>query len=175
MTHRTILALAMLLAAGAARAESVEIFAADMLDSTQAGYCLDIARGQGAQANPDDGLQGHTCYGPSGELFVDQSFDDARFADGLLYMPEFDVCAQVASMDAGAAVELAACDDGEAQAFAFAGTGTITPASAPGMCLTLGEDTRSGRSDANQIKTLTLEPCSDDRAAYQEWDNRTAD
>ena len=167
-------AAAILLSAGAAHAEGVEIYALDMLDNTQAGYCLDIAGGQGPQADPSNGLQGHTCYSPSGELFVDQTFESDRFADGVLFMPEFDVCAQVDGMDAGSAVSLAACNGTEAQTFAFSGEGTITPASAPGMCLTLGEDTRSGRSDTNQIKTLTLEECSAEAAPRQTWGNRTA-
>ena len=46
------------------------------------------------------------------------------------------------------------------------GEGTITPA-ATGMCLTLYEDTRSGRSDTNQIKTLALEECSDEATPRQ--------
>ena len=51
----------------------------------------------------------------------------------------------------------------------------IAPASAPDMCLTLAEETRTGRSEENQMKALTLEACSDDMAASQTWANRTAD
>ena len=176
MTRRMLstAAAAAFLSAGVAYAEGVEIHALDMLDNTQAGYCLDIAGGQGPQADPSNGLQGHTCYSPSGELFVDQTFESERFADGVLFMPEFDVCAQVDGMESGSAVSLAACDGSDAQSFAFSGEGTITPASAPGMCLTLGEDTRSGRSDTNQIKALSLKKCSDAAAARQTWGNRTA-
>ncbi|WP_424934117.1 ricin-type beta-trefoil lectin domain protein [Amaricoccus macauensis] len=163
-----------MLTAGAAQAETVEIYLIDMLDNTQAGYCLDIARAQGAQANPEDGLQGHTCYSPGGSLGVDQTFETDRFADGVLYMPDFDVCAVVEGTEAGASVGLAACDGSEAQSFAFEGEGTITPASAPEMCFTLGEETRGGRSDSNQIKVLSLEPCDDDQAAYQTWNVRSA-
>lgn len=159
--------------AGAASADNVEIYLTDMLDNTQNGYCVDIARAQGAAANPDDGLQGHTCYSPLGELMVDQIFDTEKFADGVLYMPEFDVCAQLSTFTAGSSIDLATCDGSDGQSFAFSGTGTITPASAPDMCFTIGADTRSGRSDANQIKTLTLEPCSDDLNAYQNWAVRT--
>ncbi|GAA3868204.1 RICIN domain-containing protein [Celeribacter arenosi] len=166
---------ALLLTASVAHAETVEIYVVDLLDNTQNGYCIDISGGQGAQADPSDGLQGHTCYSPSGEIFVDQGFDSDRFAEGVLYMPEFDVCAEVAGMDAGSAVELAECDGSAEQTFAFSGAGTITPASAADMCLTLGDDTRTGRSDTNQIKALSLEVCSEDRAAFQTWSNRTAD
>ena len=176
MTRSITLAasIALLSAAGAARAERVEIHLVDLLDSTQDGYCLDIARAQGDAANPDDGLQGHTCYSASGELMVDQVFDTERFAENVLYMPEFDVCAELSSVEAGTSIDLAACDGGDAQAFAFSGEGTIAPVSAPDMCLTVAEDTRTGRSDANQIKALILEACDDGRSAYQRWAVRTA-
>jgi hypothetical protein len=100
--------------ANTAMAENVEIYLSDMLDNKQNGYCLDIARAQGDKANPDDGLQGHTCYSPSGSLGVDQAFDSAMFDKGVLYMPEFDVCAKVSAVDAGTSIELASCDDSEA-------------------------------------------------------------
>lgn len=176
MNRTLILAtLAAHLLAGAAQADNVEIHAMDMLDNIQNGYCIDISGGQGPQADPDNGLQGHTCYSPSGEIFVDQAFDSEKFADGTFYMPEFDVCMQVATPVAGAELELAACDGSEAQSFAFSGDGKITPASAPDLCLTLGEETRSGRSQTNQIKALTLADCAADQAAYQTWSYRTAD
>ena len=43
-----------------------------------------------------------------------------------------------------------------------------------GGMLTVAEDTRSGRSDTNQIKVLSLEACDDNRSAYQSWATRTA-
>lgn len=158
-----------------AMAENVEIYLLDILDNTQNGYCLDIAGGREQDADPADGLQGHTCYSPGGALGYDQTFDTERFAGGELYMVQFDVCAEMTGTEAGSALELAACDGGEAQNFTFSGEGTIVPASSPDMCVTVGEDTRSGRSDANQIKELTLEACSDDAAARQNWGVRTAD
>ncbi|MBU2992645.1 ricin-type beta-trefoil lectin domain protein [Octadecabacter sp. 1_MG-2023] len=170
----TLATAALFLSAAVAQADTVEINLIDMLDNTQDGYCLDISGGQGAQADPSNGLQGHTCYSPSGEIFVDQGFDTERFADGQLYMPEFDVCAEVSSTEAGATVGLADCSDDVKQDFVFSGEGEIVPASAPEMCLTLAEDTRTGRSDTNQIKELALEACSEDSAASQTWSHRTA-
>ncbi|WP_417599571.1 ricin-type beta-trefoil lectin domain protein [Pararhodobacter oceanensis] len=165
-------ALAALFIAGSAQADTVEIYLVDMLDNTQNGYCIDISGGQGSQADPDNGLQGHTCYSPSGEIFVDQGFDSAQFSEGTLYMPEFDVCASVAAFEAGAAIGLAECDGSAAQSFSFTDGGTITPASDTGLCMTVGADTRNGRSDTNQIKALSLETCSDDQAASQTWSSR---
>ncbi len=162
------------LTAGTANADNVEIYLTDMLDNTQNGYCVDIAGGKGESADPADGLQGHTCYSPLGSLLVDQIFDTDKFADGLLYMPEFDVCAVLSSTEAGTTPGLAACDGSAGQSFVFSGVGTITPASAPNMCLTVAEATRTGRSDVNQIKVLTLEPCDAGLSAYQSWGVRTA-
>ena len=173
--HLTLVTLVgTLLTAGAAHAQNVEIYLSDMLDNAQNGYCLDIARAQGNQANPEDGLQGHTCYSPGGELGVDQTFDADQFADGILYMPVFDVCVQVSSVDAGTTIDLAACDGSDAQAFTFSGNGTIVPTSATAMCFTLAEDTRTGRSDANQIKVLSLEVCDEGQVAYQSWSVRSS-
>lgn len=169
------IASALLLTAGSAHAENVEIYLTDLLDNKQNGYCIDIAKGREEAANPDDGLQAHTCYSPGGALGYDQTFDTEKFADGTLYMVNFDVCTQVTSTEAGSLLALAACDGSDAQKFVFSGEGTIIPASAPDMCFTAAEDTRSGRSDANQIKVLSLETCDDAKAAYQTWAVRTAE
>lgn len=167
--------LVAMMTASAAYAENVEIYVVDMLDNIQSGYCLDIAKGRGADANPKDGLQAHTCYSPSGEVLVDQAFDPEKFAEGTLFMPEFDVCVQAPDTSTGAAVELATCDGSDAQRWAFDGEGTIAPASASDLCLTLTGETRTGRSDENQMIALTLETCSSDLAATQTWSNRTAE
>lgn len=175
MTKMAVLFASACLLSAPAVAENVEIYLLDLLDNTQDGYCVDIAGGRGDAADPADGLQGHTCYSPTGELLVDQIFDTERFAEGLLYMPEFDVCASLPSNDAGTIPTLETCDGSDAQSFVFTGEGTITPASATDMCLTVAEDTRSGRSDANQIKVLSVESCDDASAAYQTWGVRTAE
>lgn len=169
-----IIPLCTLLVAPFAQAENVEIYLTDMLDNTQSGYCIDIAKAQGDKANPEDGLQGHTCYSPKGELMVDQIFDTEKFADGVLYMPEFDVCAEISSTDAGASIGLAACDGSAEQSFEFSGEGTIVPASATDMCITVADDTRTGRSDVNQIKVLSLEVCSEDKSGSQMWAVRSS-
>ncbi|MEL6121763.1 MAG: ricin-type beta-trefoil lectin domain protein [Pseudomonadota bacterium] len=160
--------------ASPAFAENVEIYVVDMLDNIQNGYCIDIAKGRGADANPEDGLQAHTCYSPSGEVLVDQAFDPDQFLDGILFMPEFDVCIQAPSTATGASVELAGCDGSTAQSWVFDGQGTIAPEAAPNMCLTLTGETRTGRSDENQMIAISLQACSDEKAAFQTWSNRTA-
>ncbi len=54
-------ALSILFFSSPAFAANVEIYLVDMLDNIQNGYCIDIAKGRGANANPEDGLQAHTC------------------------------------------------------------------------------------------------------------------
>lgn len=175
MIKTTMTAIAATLIAGAAAAENVEIYLVDILDNIQDGYCLDIAKGRGADANPDDGLQAHTCYSPSGEVLVDQAFDPDQFADGVLYMPEFDVCMVADSVTPGASPTLSDCDGSDAQAWVFTGEGTITPASATDLCITASGDTSTGRSDENQMKSLTLAICSGEDSGIQTWANRTAE
>ena len=156
-------------------AERVEITLVDELDGDLSGYCLDIAGGQ-QDAKPENGLQAHTCYSYKGDLGVDQVFETDRFADAVLYMPEFDVCATLDDMTAGASVGLAACDGSAAQAIELTGGGKLCPTGAAELCLTAGEETRLGRggTSRHQIKTLTLETCADDRAAYQTWRVRSS-
>ena len=161
------IALSILSFSGPALADNVEIYLVDMLDNIQDGYCIDIAKGKGDAANPDDGLQAHTCYGTLGEVLVDQAFDPDQFVDGVLYMPEFDVCMQAPSTESGASAELASCDGSTAQSWMFGGEGTIAPASAPEMCLTVSGETRTGRSDDNQMISLVLLACDADQAANQ--------
>jgi len=105
---------------------------------------------------------------------VDQIFDTDKFSENTLYMPEFDVCVEVAAPEAGASISLAACNGSEAQSFQFSGEGTIVPTSDTDLCITAAEDTRTGKSNVNQIKVLSLEHCADDKAAYQQWAVRSS-
>jgi len=164
---------AALMLANVALAEPVEIMLSDRLDGDLDFYCLDIS-GAKENANVDGGLQTHTCYGYQGEAGIDQVFDSTLFEENTLYMTEFDVCAMLASFDAGTSVALASCDESDAQQVSFA-DGRLAPVAVPDMCFTAGEETRRGRGGTSdhQIKSLTLEPCSDDLASYQLWEPRT--
>lgn len=154
-----------------ANAAKVEIVLADKLDGVTSEYCIDVVGG-GKNINIEKGLQSHTCYSYRGDLGKDQAFESDRFADNVLYMTEFEVCAQLDSLEEGASVGLAGCDDSDLQTLTFTESGNISPAKAPEMCLTAGEDTRFGRSKKHQIKTLTLEKCSEESANYQIWRTR---
>lgn len=154
----------------------VEVTLKDRLDGNLNGYCLDI-RGGGQNIDPSQGLQAHTCYSYRGDLGSDQAFDPELMAGGEFKVIAFDVCATMDGTETGAEVALSACDGSELQQFDFAANGSISPKSAPGMCLTAGNETTFGMggTSPHQIKTLTLQQCSDTLAAYQEWYARTQD
>lgn len=154
------------------QAENVEITLIDKLDGVTSSYCLDV---MGGNTNVDitKGLQAHTCYSYKGDLGIDQIFDTERFAKNELYMTELDVCVELESLTAGASVGLAACDDSSLQSIVFGDDGSLRAADATQLCLTVGAETRFGRSKTHQIKALSLESCSDDLAAYQLFRGRT--
>ncbi len=160
----------------AAFAANVEVALKDGLDGNLNGYCLDI-KGGGQNIDPSAGLQAHTCYSYRGDLGSDQAFDPEGIARGEFKIVAFGVCATMEGTDAGAGVTLTACDQSELQQFDFAANGSISPKSAPGMCLTAGKETTFGRggTSPHQIKTLTLQACGGDLTAYQEWYTRTQD
>lgn len=151
--------------------DRVEITLIDKLDGVTSSYCIDVAGGN-QDIDITRGLQAHTCYSYRGTLGTDQTFLTSKLADNILYMPDFDVCAMLASLSSGASVGLADCDGSELQALAFSEIGTISPISASNMCLTAGTESRFGRSDVHQIKALTLEACSPELGPYQQWDVR---
>ena len=170
---RVVLGAGFLFAVAAFSAD-VEVTLKDRLDGNLNGYCLDI-RGGGQNIDPSQGLQAHTCYSYRGDLGTDQAFDPELIAGGEFKVIAFDVCATMEGTEAGAEVALTACDGSELQQFDLSASGRISPKSATGMCLTAGNETTFGMggTSPHQIKTLTLQQCSDTLAAYQEWYTRT--
>ncbi len=168
------LIFALLLSVGA-RAENIEIALQDDLGGILSGYCIDI---KGGNQNIDiaNGLQAHTCYSYRGALGSNQTFDSDRIADSQLYMPEYEVCAQLSGLEAGASVGLEECTNTALQKIALTADGRLSPVDASDMCLTAGEETRFGRggTSQHQIKNLTLEACDDNAQSRQLWYARSA-
>ena len=154
-------------------AENIEISLIDILDGVTSSYCIDIAGGN-KNIDISKGLQAHTCYSYRGEIGSDQTFTTSRFTNNELYMPDFDVCAMAKSLEAGSPIGLAACDGSDLQKVSFSGTGTISMVASPDLCFTAAKDSRFGRSQVHQIKALSLETCSSELAAYQEWRSRAS-
>lgn len=157
----------------AASTENVEITLIDVLDGVTSSYCIDIAGGN-KDIDISKGLQAHTCYSYRGEIGTDQTFTPSRFANNELYMPDYDVCATAASLSAGSAIGLASCEGSDLQKVSFSGSGTISMMAAPELCFTAAQDTRFGRSKVHQIKALSLETCTPELKAYQEWRGRAS-
>ncbi len=159
--------------ASTATADTVEVMLTDRLDGNLDFYCLDIS-GSKTNANVENGLQTHTCYGYQGEAGVDQVFDLASVEDAQLYMPEWNVCATVSDLSVGASIELTACDNSDLQNIVLTENGHLSPLTAMELCFTAGEETTRGRGGTSdhQIKSLTLQSCSDDLLAYQTWELR---
>lgn len=156
-----------------ATAANVEVTLIDNLDGNLSSYCIDIVGG-GQNIDPKNGLQAHTCYSYRGALGDDQAIDSDLIEKGIFNIVAFDVCATMPSTNAGQKVALTSCNASDRQRFVFGDSGTISPKTAPAMCLTVGETTTFGRNGTSphQIKDLTLETCSEDRAAYQQWRTR---
>lgn len=172
----SILSLIFAFQAPTALAEKVEIVLVDNLNGILNGYCVDIAGGN-RNVDISKGLQTHTCYSYRGSLGEDQIFETSRFANNELYMPNYDVCATLSSLNTGAKLGLATCEGNEFQTISLTDDGKLSPTAAPNLCLTAGEDTRYGRggTSKHQIKTLTLENCDASIAAYQTWRVRSYD
>lgn len=167
------LAVAVVLASPPAFANEagVEIMLADALDESR-GYCLDIAGGRGTDAPLDKGLQAHTCYNYTGELSADQSFDVAKFGQGQFYIPYYDVCMAVATVEVGAAVVLASCTGAEGQKFSLVESGQLTAQADAALCVTVSStEKREGRgsSPVHVMRPLSLQACDEAEAAYQTW------
>jgi hypothetical protein len=167
------LLLAILLLPFTASAANVEVMLVDRLDGDLNHYCIDILGGK-LNANPANGLQTHTCYSYEGALGVDQAMDSAGISRGEFKVVGFNVCATLTSTAAGSKVGLASCDQSDKQHFTLTQAGNIVPKTASGMCLTAGKETVLGNNgkSKHQIKTLTLEACSKDLMAYQQWTTR---
>lgn len=157
-----------------ASAAKVEVYLQDKLDGNLNHYCIDMMGFQ-ERADITANLQTHTCYSYQGQLAVDQTMDTADIEKGMFKVQSFDVCMTLNDTVGGATVSVAKCEDNPTQQFELAENGQIIPASAPTMCLTAGPSSWAGGRNGDsphQIRTLNLQPCSDEALAYQRWATR---
>lgn len=170
----TAAALSLLSGHSYAQASEVEVALVDRLDGNRNNYCIDTMGGQ-ERATPEQGLQGYTCYSYQDFLGHDQKMDADAIAEGKFLMTGFNVCMQAREATAGASLWGATCDGNELQAFNLLEDKTIRLDGAPDLCLSVGDETRPGRGGGgtHQYKDLTLEACSEERSAYQQWYMRT--
>ena len=149
--------------------EYYEIYLLEQLNENR-GYCIDI-KGSKLNADPDNGLQAHTCYSYQGEVSVDQGFDNVKIDEDEFYMPFFDVCMEAENTSASSKLNLKACNKNEKQKFKFNNKAEIVLNDNNNLCLTVSENSREGGggTPTHLIRDLILDNCSTDISARQRW------
>ena len=146
-----------------------EIYLLEQLNENR-GYCIDI-KGSKLNADPDNGLQAHTCYSYQGEVSVDQGFDNVKIDEDEFYMPFFDVCMEAENTSASSSLNLKGCNKNEKQKFKFNSNAEIVLSDNNNLCLTVSENSREGGggTPTHLIRDLILDNCSTDISARQRW------
>ncbi len=154
--------------------EYYEIYLLEQLNENR-GYCIDI-KGSKLNANPDNGLQAHTCYSYEGEVSVDQGFDNVKIDEDEFYMPFFNVCMEAENTSATSKLNLKACNKNEKQKFKFNNKAEIVLNDNNNLCLTVSENSREGGggTPTHLIRDLILDNCSTDISTRQRWGLRKA-
>ena len=160
-----------------------EIKLLDPLDETR-GWCVDLFAHR-TNAIPLGGFQGHNCFlymglGPT----EDQGFDIEQIKDkGEFYLVFWDVCMTLYEPKSGSFVAAESCSGEKNQQFELRDDGQIVSKQAPELCLTLGALSIPGggrlapvgaRPPATnegipQIRRLTFDACSQEKAILQHW------
>ena len=154
--------------------EYYEIYLLEQLNENR-GYCIDI-KGSKLNADPDNGLQAHTCYSYQGEVSVDQGFDNVKIDEDEFYMPFFDVCMEAENTSASSTLNLKGCNKNEKQKFKFNNKAEIVLNDNNNLCLTVSENYREGGggTPTHLIRDLILDNCSTDISTRQRWGLRKA-
>ena len=154
--------------------EYYEIYLLEQLNENR-GYCIDI-KGSKLNADPDNGLQAHTCYSYQGEVSVDQGFDNVKIDEDEFYMPFFDVCMEAENTSASSTLKLRGCNKNEKQKFKFNNNAEIVLNDNTNLCLTVSENSRGGGggTPTHLIRDLILDNCSTDISTRQRWGLRKA-
>ena len=154
--------------------KNYEIYLLEQLNENR-GYCIDI-KGSKLNADPDNGLQAHTCYSYQGEVSVDQGFDNVKIDDDEFYMPFFDVCMEAENTSASSTLKLRGCNKNEKQKFKFNNNAEIVLNDNTNLCLTVSENSREGGggTPTHLIRDLILDNCSADISTRQRWGLRKA-
>ena len=154
--------------------EYYEIYLLEQLNENR-GYCIDI-KGSKLNADPDNGLQAHTCYSYQGEVSVDQGFDNVKIDEDEFYMPFFDVCMEAENISASSTLNLKGCNKNEKQKFKFNNKAEIVLNDNNNLCLTVSENSREGGggTPTHLIRDLILDNCSTDISTRQRWGLRKA-
>ena len=160
-----VVAWAGLLTPGSAIAEELFLRLHAPLDEPR-GFCLDIP-GHRAGVRLERPLHAHTCKHHMWHR--DGIFDTAAFERGALHMPEYDLCVDAASSEAGAIVRLKECNASQLQTWHRAASGEVVSGGAPELCLTVGPGPSRPAGADHIIRTVRLMPCAPESAERQRW------
>ena len=151
-----------------------EIYLLEQLNENR-GYCIDI-KGSKLNADPDNGLQAHTCYSYQGEVSVDQGFDNVKIDEDEFYMPFFEVCMEAENTIVSSILKLKVCNKNVKQKFKFNSNEEIVLSDNTNLCLTVSENSREGGggTPTHLIRDLILDNCSADISTRQRWGLSTA-
>ena len=154
--------------------KNYEIYLLEQLNENR-GYCIDI-KGSKLNADPDNGLQAHTCYSYQGEVSVDQGFDSAKIDEDEFYMPFFEVCMEAENTSVSSILKLKVCNKNVKQKFKFNSNEEIVLSDNTNLCLTVSENSREGGggTPTHLIRDLILDNCSADISTRQRWGLRKA-
>ena len=154
--------------------EYYEIYLLEQLNENR-GYCIDI-KGSKLNADPDNGLQAHTCYSYQGEVSVDQGFDNVKIDEDEFYMPFFEVCMEAENTSVSSILKLKVCNKNVKQKFKFNSNEEIVLSDNTNLCLTVSENSREGGggTPTHLIRDLILDNCSADISTRQRWGLRKA-
>ena len=134
-------------------------------------HCIDIP-GHRDRVRTTAALSVHTCK--EGIWNLDEHFDPAAVAKGMLRMPEYDLCVAAASAENGAKLTLKKCDGSPLQNWRFSNY-RLSLKAHPGKCITIGPEpsrlTRGGRRlpSRHMARSLALETCAEDALERQLW------
>lgn len=152
---------------------SVEIYLENILDEPR-GFCLDIV-GFKSNADPNKGLQAHTCYSYQGSVAIDQGFDLQKMNEKSFYIPGFEVCMQVESTEIPSEISLNPCTGSDKQKFDFNDNGKIYLEVNKNLCLTISKDNSrqgGGGNPVHLIRDVKIEMCDPSFEVYQRWGRR---
>ena len=154
--------------------KNYEIYLLEQLNENR-GYCIDI-KGSKLNADPDNGLQAHTCYSYQGEVSVDQGFDNVKIDEDEFYMPFFEVCMEAENTSASSILKLKVCNKNVKQKFKFNSNEEIVLSDNTNLCLTVSENYREGGggTPTHLIRDLILDNCNTDILTRQRWGLRKA-
>ena len=138
-----------------------------LLDEPEA-YCLDVF-GFGMRANIDEPLSVHTCK-PEG--WRDATFTVDYPDAGQIYMPAYDLCAEVSQFERGAHLFLKACSESPLQRFIYREDQKIEVQGSPGpsYCLTVhpADGIATGGPSHVRREVLIL-ICEEVEAEFAQW------